>query len=133
MHSLVYGCFVGWSVVDSTLYKQKCKKFLLNLCRTCIYTCYTFIYLYIKVYLYTAVLYLCILFFFTFFPIKDPPMPVNSGSLVQSIGVTYNSFILQIDSRMFNDSNGPISNVGVLVSKNGWFFLLFSLSEHKGE
>ncbi|XP_006789650.2 receptor-type tyrosine-protein phosphatase eta [Neolamprologus brichardi] len=50
--------------------------------------------------------------------ITDPPMPVNSGSLVQSIGVTHNSFILQIDSRMFNDSNGPIRNVGVLVSKN---------------
>lgn len=35
-------------------------------------------------------------------------MPLNSASLVQSNGVTHNSFILQIDPRMFNDSNGPI-------------------------
>lgn len=32
-------------------------------------------------------------------------MPVNSASLAQSNGVTHNSFILQIDPRMFNDSN----------------------------
>lgn len=52
-------------------------------------------------------------------------MPANSANLVQSIGVTHNSFTLQIDPGMFNDSNGPIRDVGVLVSKNGRFFFSF--------
>ncbi|XP_029290476.1 receptor-type tyrosine-protein phosphatase eta-like isoform X3 [Cottoperca gobio] len=50
--------------------------------------------------------------------ITNPPIPENFETLVVVSTMVYNKFILQIDSRLLNSTNGPITHVGVLVTNN---------------
>ncbi|XP_068595959.1 receptor-type tyrosine-protein phosphatase beta [Brachionichthys hirsutus] len=49
--------------------------------------------------------------------ITDPPIPENVTSLVEVSEKVHNRFSLQIDSRLLNNTNGPITHVGVLVTQ----------------
>ena len=73
-------------------------------------------------------LYLSKIFSHYFF--KDPPIPDNYKSLVLVSAKEYNKFTLLIDTDLLNNSNGPITHVGVLVTKNvpGGFVFLVLLS-----
>nr|XP_020469476.1 receptor-type tyrosine-protein phosphatase eta [Monopterus albus] len=48
--------------------------------------------------------------------ITNPPIPPNYESLVEVTNTVYNRFSLQIDSSLLNNTNGPITDVGVLVT-----------------
>lgn len=49
---------------------------------------------------------------FVFF--KDPPVPEKEGILVSK--TTHNSFSVWINASQLDDTNGPITHVGVLVA-----------------
>lgn len=55
-------------------------------------------------------LMLCLFFFF-----EDPPIP-DDESLVEVDTNTQGGFSIQINSSLLNDTNGPITYVGVLVT-----------------
>ncbi|XP_037623767.1 receptor-type tyrosine-protein phosphatase eta isoform X4 [Sebastes umbrosus] len=48
--------------------------------------------------------------------ITNPPIPGNYESLVEVVEKLYNKFNLQIDSSLLDNTNGPITDVGVLVT-----------------
>ncbi|XP_065812681.1 receptor-type tyrosine-protein phosphatase eta [Labrus bergylta] len=48
--------------------------------------------------------------------ITDPPPPKNDGSLLKVKDKVYNMFSIQINSSLLNNTNGPITHVGVLVT-----------------
>ncbi|XP_074490158.1 phosphatidylinositol phosphatase PTPRQ [Sebastes fasciatus] len=48
--------------------------------------------------------------------ITNPPIPGNYESLVKVVEKLYNKFNLQIDSSLLDNTNGPITDVGVLVT-----------------
>lgn len=50
------------------------------------------------------------------FLFKDPPNLEGYESLVWVTEKTSNKFSLQIDHRLLNNTNGPITHVGVLVT-----------------
>lgn len=54
------------------------------------------------------------LFFFSLF--KDPPIVQDFKPLVDVTETTHNRFSIQIDPRLLNDTNGPVTHVGVLVT-----------------
>ncbi|XP_049928086.1 receptor-type tyrosine-protein phosphatase eta isoform X2 [Epinephelus moara] len=49
--------------------------------------------------------------------ITNPPIPENSLSLVARSSTAHNRFTLQINSSLLNNINGPVTHVGVLVTK----------------
>lgn len=62
--------------------------------------------------------------FFVFF--QDPPIVNNYKSLSHARDLKYNSFYVHINSTLLDESNGPITDVGVLVtSKHGRFVFSF--------
>ncbi|XP_044047807.1 receptor-type tyrosine-protein phosphatase eta-like isoform X3 [Siniperca chuatsi] len=50
--------------------------------------------------------------------ITNPPIPDNYQSLVVVNKLLYNRFSLHIDSSLLNNTNGPITHVGVLVKRD---------------
>ncbi|XP_055365802.1 receptor-type tyrosine-protein phosphatase eta [Betta splendens] len=50
--------------------------------------------------------------------ITNPPIPSDYASLTTVAATSYNQFSIQIQSRLLNDINGKITQVGVLVAKN---------------
>lgn len=56
-----------------------------------------------------------------------PPIPDNFESLVRVSEKVYNKFSLKIDSSLLNNTSGPITHVGVLMTSNlsGGFLFLF--------
>ncbi|XP_069577895.1 receptor-type tyrosine-protein phosphatase eta-like [Brachyistius frenatus] len=50
--------------------------------------------------------------------ITSPPIPDNQNTLSSVVQTKYNSFSLQVDSSLQNNSNGPITHVGVLVANS---------------
>ncbi|XP_049429858.1 receptor-type tyrosine-protein phosphatase eta [Epinephelus fuscoguttatus] len=50
--------------------------------------------------------------------ITNPPIPENSLSLVVRSSTEHDRFTLQINSSLLNNINGPVTHVGVLVTKN---------------
>nr|XP_033491214.1 receptor-type tyrosine-protein phosphatase eta isoform X7 [Epinephelus lanceolatus] len=49
--------------------------------------------------------------------ITNPPIPENSLSLVARSSTAHDRFTLQINSSLLNNINGPVTHVGVLVTK----------------
>ncbi|XP_078024164.1 receptor-type tyrosine-protein phosphatase eta isoform X8 [Epinephelus lanceolatus] len=49
--------------------------------------------------------------------ITNPPIPENSLSLVARSNTAHDRFTLQINSSLLNNINGPVTHVGVLVTK----------------
>lgn len=64
---------------------------------------------------------LVFIFFF-----KDPPILEVNETVVELSQKAHNKFSLQIDSRLLNNTNGPITHVGVLVTSDlpGRFLLV---------
>lgn len=62
---------------------------------------------------------------FIFFS-KDPPILEVNETVVEVSQKAHNKFSLQIDSRLLNNTNGPITHVGVLVTSDlpGRFLLV---------
>lgn len=56
------------------------------------------------------------LFFFLFFLFKDPPIVQDYNQLVNVTERTHNRFSIQIDSGVLNNTKGPVTHVGVLVT-----------------
>lgn len=57
------------------------------------------------------------LFFFFFLSLfKDPPIVQDFKPLVDVTETTHNRFSIQIDPRLLNNTNGPVTHVGVLVT-----------------
>nr|XP_046249269.1 receptor-type tyrosine-protein phosphatase beta-like isoform X6 [Scatophagus argus] len=50
--------------------------------------------------------------------ITNPPIPKDYESMVIVSKKEHNKFFIQIDSRLLDNSNGPITHVGVLVTNN---------------
>ncbi|XP_031138584.1 receptor-type tyrosine-protein phosphatase eta isoform X2 [Sander lucioperca] len=50
--------------------------------------------------------------------ITNPPIPLNYKSLVVVTSMLYNKFTLQIDPILLDSTSGPITQVGVLVTKS---------------
>lgn len=55
-------------------------------------------------------------FCFVFFLFKDPPIVQDHQLLVNVTEKTHNRFSIRVDHRLLNDTNGPVTHVGVLVS-----------------
>lgn len=67
---------------------------------------------------------------FIIFILEDPPILPNYESLLVVTERQYNKFYLQIERRLLDGANGPVTHVGVLVTKNptGGFLFLFLMS-----
>ncbi|KAK6309243.1 hypothetical protein J4Q44_G00207060 [Coregonus suidteri] len=50
--------------------------------------------------------------------ITVPPIPANSSLFSSATVKDHNSFSIQLDPRLLNDTNGPIKNYGVLVTSD---------------
>lgn len=55
-------------------------------------------------------------FVFVFFLFKDPPIVQDHQPLVNVAEKTHNRFSIRVDHRLLNDTNGPVTHVGVLVA-----------------
>lgn len=56
----------------------------------------------------------CLPVLFFFFPFKDPSIARDYKPLLTE--KTHNSFSIQIDSTLLNNTNGPVTHIGVLVA-----------------
>lgn len=63
--------------------------------------------------LYHLVFFLLVIFFSLF---KDPLIVQDYKQLVNVIEITHNRFSIEIDSRLLDNTNGPVTHVGVLVT-----------------
>lgn len=68
--------------------------------------------------------------FFLIFILEDPPILPNYESLLVVTERQYNKFYLQIERSLLDGTNGPVTHIGVLVTKNpaGGFLFLFLMS-----